>query len=250
MSEPKFYPALLILGHTLRELRIQHDVSLRTMARRLGFTPASLSAWETGFRRPPAEALGFILGHLQVQPPMYRKLVHIHRQSGQPSCIEELAPDEKSLERAFEEVSVCKFEWAPHNVPDILQTAEYIRAKLQSHDLAPDDIDQAVFAHQVRELDRPKRCPNVVLVGEAAWTCETALPRLENLEAGIVPTSAAEPGTIEGFTIYESEAGCFTVVLRHEHARMYLGDTEIVKAYRSTFARLQSQSADCVGASR
>ncbi|MEV7038378.1 Scr1 family TA system antitoxin-like transcriptional regulator [Amycolatopsis sp. NPDC051061] len=250
MSEPKFYPALLLLGHTLRELRTQHDVSLRTMARRLGFSPACLSAWETGFRRPPAEALGFILGNLRVRPSLYQKLMQIHRQSDRPSCVEELATDTASLERAFEEVAVRKFEWAPHCVPGFLRTPEYIRAELERRDVAPDDVDQAIFAQQVRELDRPKRCPSIVLVSEVAWACETALPQLENVTAAIVPTSASKPEPIDGFTIYETEAGFFTVVLRHEHARIYLGETEIVKAYRSTFARLQRQAIDSVGALR
>ncbi len=250
MSEPKFFPALLLLGHTLRELRTRHDVSLRTMARRLGFSPACLSAWETGFRRPPAEALGFILGNLQVRPSMYQKLMQIYRQSDRPSCVEELTTDTTSLERSFEEIAVCKFEWAPHSAPGFLRTPEYIRAELECRDVTPDDVDQAIFAQQVRELDRPKRYPTIVLMSEVAWACETALPQLENVTAAIVPTITSEPGTIDGFTIYETEAGFFTVVLRHEHARIYLGDTEIVKAYRSTFARLQGQAIDSVGTSR
>jgi transcriptional regulator with XRE-family HTH domain len=250
MSEPKLYPALLLLGHTLRELRTKHDVSLRTLARRLGFAPSHLSAWELGFRRPPAEALGFILGYLQVRPPTYRQLVRIHQQGDRLSCVEELGLDTTSLERAYEDLAVRRFEWAPYRVPEVLRTPEYIQTELQGRDVPPDDIDQAIFAQQVRELDRPKHCANVVLVSEAAWAPATGLPRLTNVTAGIVATSTFAPGTVDGFTLYETESGLFTVVLRHEHARIYLGDPETVKRYRATFARLQGQAVDDVGASR
>ncbi|MEU8637681.1 Scr1 family TA system antitoxin-like transcriptional regulator [Amycolatopsis sp. NPDC048633] len=250
MSEPKLYPALLLLGHTLRELRTKHDVSLRTLARRLGFTPSDLSAWELGLRRPPAETLGFILGYLQVRPPIYRQLVRIHQQGDRLSCVEELAPDTTSLQYAYEDLAVRKFEWAPHRVPELLRTPESIQAELQGRDVPPDDIDQAIFAQRVRELDRPKRCANVVLVSEGVWAPATGLPRLTNVTAGIVTTSAFAPGTVDGFTLYETPSGLFTVVLRHEHTRIYLGDPETVKRYRATFARLQAQSVDDVGASR
>ncbi|ADJ48830.1 XRE family transcriptional regulator [Amycolatopsis mediterranei S699] len=241
MSELKVYPALLLLGHALRELRIKHDVSLRTMARRLGFNPSILSAWETGLRRPPAEALGYILGHLRVRPPAYRLLVQIHEQGDRLNCVERLAPDTPSLEPAYEQLAARKFEWAPHSVPKFLRTPDYIRAELQCRDVPSDDIDQAIFAQQVREIDRPKHFPSVILVSEAAWPSDTDLPRLENVTAGIVPTSTSEPGTIDAFTIYETDSGFATVVLRHEHARIYLGDPEIVKGYRSAFDRLQRE---------
>ncbi|WP_284745940.1 Scr1 family TA system antitoxin-like transcriptional regulator [Amycolatopsis sp. RTGN1] len=250
MSAPNFYPALLLLSHELRKLRTGADVSLRTLARNLGFTPASLSSWETGLRRPPPEALGFILGYLQVSPPVYRQLMQLHRQGDRLSCVEELAPDSTSLERSYEELAVRKFEWTPDRVPDFLRTSEYIREALLRRDVASDDIDQAIFTQQVQELDRPKHCAHAILVSEAAWASATRLPRLTNVTAGIVPASAFAHGTIDGFIIYETENGLSTVVLRHDHARTYLGDPDTVKRYRSTFARLQDHAVDEVGASR
>ncbi len=243
MSEPKFYPALFLLGHALRELRTKRGISLRTMARRLGFAPAFVSAWELGIRRPPAEALGFILGFLQVKPPMYRQLLLIHQQGDRPSCVEDAAPEMPSLEGAYELHAVRKFEWAPHLVPTMLRTPEHIQAELQCRDVASDDIDQAIFAQHVREIDRPKHFPSVVLVSEAAWASEADLPQLKNVTAGIVPTTTSCCGTVEAFTIYETEAGMATVVLRHEHARIYLSNPATVKGYRANFAQLQRQAS-------
>jgi transcriptional regulator with XRE-family HTH domain len=243
MSEPKFYPALFLLGHALRELRTKHEVSLRTMARRLGFAPALVSAWELGIRRPPAEALGFLLGFLQVEPPMYRQLLLIHQQGDRPSCVEDTAPKTPSLESAFELHAVRKFEWAPHVVPKLLLTPQYIQTELRHRDVASDDIDQAIFAQHVREIDRPKHFPSVILVSEAAWSSVADLPQLKNVTAGIVPTNSSRSRTVEAFTIYETEVGMSTVVLRHEHARIYLGAPATVKSYRENFAQLQRQAS-------
>ena len=239
MSEPKFYPALFLLGHALRDLRTKREISLRTMARRLGFAPAFLSAWELGVRRPPAEALGFILGFLQVRPPMYRQLLLIHQQGDRHSCVEDVAPESASLESAYELHAVRKFEWAPHLLPPLLRTPEHIQAELRHRDVASDDIDQAIFAQHVREIDRPKHFPSVILVSETAWASEADLPQLKNVTAGIVPTNPSQSRVVEAFTIYETEAGMATVVLRHEHARIYLGDPATVKSYRANFAQLQ-----------
>lgn len=250
MSRSEYCPALLLLSHTLRALRIERDVSLRALSWKLGFTPSRLSSWETGLSRPPAEALGYILGYLQVKPSTYRQLIRIYRQADRPTCIEEVLPDTTSLVHVYEELAVRKLEWSPHYVPESLHTPEYIQAELAIRDASLDDIDLAIFTQQVRELDRPRHFPNVTLVGEAVWPSTISLPRLKNLKAGIVPTSAVAPGKIDGFTIYETEKGPSTVVLRHEHVRIYLSDPDTVKRHRSTFARLQGHALDEVGVSR
>lgn len=238
MSEPVLYPALLLLGHALRELREKRRVSLRGMARRLGFSPQHISAWELGRRRPPAEALGFILGFLQVRPSQYRQLTRIHQQGDRLNCVEELDPDTPSLRKVYEELAVRKFEWVPHRVPEYFETPEYIETKLRRLGVPPDDIDQVILAQQVHELERPKHYPLSILVSEGAWPYTISLPRLKNVTAGIVPADACAPGTIEGFTIYETESGASTVVLRHEHAQIYLGEPQTAQRYRSTFNRL------------
>jgi transcriptional regulator with XRE-family HTH domain len=243
MSETKSYPALFLLGHALRELRAERDISLRTMARQLAVAPAVLSSWELGIRRPPAEALGFILGFLQVKPPTYRKLLLIHQQGDRPSCVEDAAGKTPSLEGAYELHAVRKFEWVPHLVPKLLRTPEQIQTELQNRGVASDDIDQAIFAQHAREVDRPKHFPSVILVSEAAWASSADLPQLKNVTVGIVPTSSCRSATVEAFTIYETEAGMAIVVLRNEHARIYLGDPATVKSYRTTFAQLQRQAS-------
>lgn len=248
MSEPVLYPALLLLGHALRELREKRRVSLRGMATRLGFSPQHISAWELGRRRPPAEALGFILGFLQVRPSQYRQLTRIHQQGDRLNCVEELDPDTPSLRKVYEELAVRKFEWVPHRVPEYFETPEYIEAKLRRLGAPPDDIDQAIFAQQVHVLDRPKHYSVSILVSEAAWASTIDLPRLKNVTASIVPTDACPPGTIEGFTIYLTESGASTVVLQHQHAQIYLGEPQTVHRYRSTFNRLLGLSAGGSGA--
>lgn len=250
MSGPKIHPALLLLGYTLRDLREKRGISLRTMAKSLGIAPQHLSTWELGVSRPAAEVLGFILGFLGVDPLQYRQLTRIHKQSDRLVCVEQLDPDTPSLGHVYEELAIRKFEWAPHRIPDFLHTPDFIEAKLRSRGVPADDIDQAIFTQQVRELDRPKHYPLTVLVSEATWPSTVDLPNKKNITAAIVSTDACPPGTIDGFTIYETGSGASMVALRHQHAHVYLGDPQTVRQYRSTFDRLLRTTIDGGGVPR
>lgn len=244
MTGTPLRPALLLLGSMLRELRTDRGTSLRALARTLGFTAAELSAWELGTRRPPAEAAAFILGHLHAKPADYRQLMKLHRQSERPSYVEEIGPGATNLQQVYESHAVRVFEWAPHVLPEVLQSAEDVRAALRHGDVRPDDIDQELFARQVREVGRPPGYRHVALVGEPALAGTGGLPRTEHVTVLAVPPGACAAETAYGFSVYEMPAGAFTVVLRHEYARIYLGDPRTVERYRATFRRLHRKALD------
>ena len=73
MTKPPVRPAMLLLGNALRELRTSRGISLRTLGHRLGLSAADLSSWELATRRPKAESVALILGHLQVRAARYRQ---------------------------------------------------------------------------------------------------------------------------------------------------------------------------------
>jgi transcriptional regulator with XRE-family HTH domain len=244
MTKTPLRPALLLLGGMLRELRDDRGMSLRALAKRLGFTAAELSAWELGSRRPPAEAAAFILGYLHAKPADYEQLVKLHRQSDRPSYVEEIGPGAANLQHVYENHAVRVFEWAPHTLPEVLQSAEDVQAVLRRGDVRLDDIDQELFARQVREVDRPPGYRHVALVGEPALAGTSGLPRKEHVTVLAVPAAACATEASHGFSIYETAAGTFTVVLRHEYARVYLGDPRTVERYRATFRRLQRKALD------
>jgi transcriptional regulator with XRE-family HTH domain len=213
MTTTPLRPALLLLGTMLRELRADRGTSLRALARTLGFTAAELSAWELGTRRPPAEAAAFILGHLHAKPADYEQLLKLHQQSDRPSYVEEIGPGATNLQQVYENHAVRVFEWAPHGLPEVTQG---------------------------RAADRPQGYRHVALVGEAALA--GGLPQHVTVLA--VPAGSCTAETTHGFSVYETASSTFTVVIRHEHARIYLGDPRTVERYRATFGRLHRKALD------
>ena len=210
MTKPPLRPALLLLGSGLRDQRVARGLGLRALARKLGLSAADLSAWELGTRRPPAEAAAYVLGYLQAKPAEYRRLMQLHRQSDQPGYIEDLGPDAGSLAQLSEQHAVRVLEWAPHALPDV-----------------PPSV--------------PPGCRHVLLVSETAWRTATGLPQPKHVTVQVVPDDL---GTSHAFAIHEFAAGTSTVLLRHEHTRIHLGDPRTVDRYRATFLRLQRKAAD------
>ena len=237
-------PALLLLGGILRQLRTDRGMSLRSLARRLGFTAAELSAWELGTRRPPAEAAAFIVGYLQAKPADYQQLLKLHRQSDHFSYVEETSPGATNLQDLYESHAVRVFEWAPHGLPEVLQTSEEVQAVLRRDEVRPDDIDQELFARQVREAVRPQGYRHIALVGETVLAMTNGLPQHKHVTVLAVPDGGYTTETSHAFSIYETAAGAYTVVVRHEHARIYLGDPRTVARYRATFGRLHRKAVD------
>jgi transcriptional regulator with XRE-family HTH domain len=246
-------PALFALSVALRGARLARGMSLRALAGRLEILPATLSAWETGDRRPPAEAVAWILGFLQVSPEEHRRVMLLHSQLDSPGYVEALDAGTTSLQRTYEQFAVHTLEWAPYLVPEPLQTPDHLRAMLQSRGVRPDDVDQAIFTRQVERIGHEPRGRHTLLLGAAALAPEFASPEvrrgqlrsfaaLSHTSVRVVPGGA---GAVEPFTLYETEGGSFTVALRHQHTTTYLTDSDATKRYRSTFKALQRAALSC-----
>ncbi|QKV80693.1 Scr1 family TA system antitoxin-like transcriptional regulator [Amycolatopsis sp. Hca4] len=244
-------PTLLALSASLREARTAENLGLRALAYKLGVPAQNLSLWETGKRVPAAEDVARILGFLRVSPAEYHRVMRLRRQLDAPVSVETLDAASASRRRVLEELAVRTFEWAPHVVPEPLQTPEYIRAIAQDHAARPDDLDQAVFEHQVRQLDQHRTGHSTVLLGAAALN-PAADPQLHALRAvaslprlviKIVPPGVTR--TIDPFTIYEGQGSAFTVALRHHDNVIFISESDAVQRYRSTFRALERESVTC-----
>ncbi|MDQ7805570.1 Scr1 family TA system antitoxin-like transcriptional regulator [Amycolatopsis sp. A133] len=244
-------PALLALSASLRTARTAEGLGLRQLAHKLGISAQVLSLWETGKRAPAIEDVAHVLGFLRVSPVEYGRVMRLRQQLEDPISIETLDAGSTSQRRALEALAVRTFDWAPHVVPEPLQTPEYIRAIAQEHAAGPDDLDQAVFEHQVRQLDQDWTGHHTVLVGTAALA-PAIDPQLQALRAAanlpglvvkIVPPSVAKG--IDPFTIYEGQSGAFTVALRHQDNVIFINEPDAVRSYRSTFKALERGSVTC-----
>jgi len=244
-------PALLALSASLRGARTAEGLGLRRLAHKLGVSAQALSLWETGKRAPAIEDVAHVLGFLRVSPEEYDRVMRLRRHLEDPISIEALDAGSTSHRRALEELAVRTFEWAPHVIPEPLQTTEYIRAIAQDHAAAPDDLDQAIFEHQVRQLDQGWTGHRTVLVGAAALA-PAIEPQLQALRAAsnfpalairIVPPAVAK--TIDAFTIYEGQGSAFTIALRHQDNIIFVSEPDAVQGYRSTFKALERGSVTC-----
>ncbi|VVJ21501.1 Uncharacterised protein [Amycolatopsis camponoti] len=250
------HPGLYVLGSALRQNRSDQGMSLRELARTTGIGPSTLSSWEQGERRIPEVPLGWILGVLKVAPAESRLLIRLHTESDRMSHVESLDSEVTSLQRAYDRYTLRTFEWAPRIVPESLQTFDYAHAVLGPHTATPDDVDQEVLTRQARQLDRDPQHRHILLLGASALTLEnvppdvlrTQLDEITNpdprwrVDTRVVPAEARAASTIEPFAIYETAEKAFTIVVKHEHATIYLSDPAMVKHYWSTFNALQREA--------
>ncbi|MGW5722853.1 Scr1 family TA system antitoxin-like transcriptional regulator [Amycolatopsis sp. NPDC003865] len=250
------YPGFYVIGRAIREHRIARGLSLRELARMIDTGPSHLSSWETGERRVPAVPLGWILGLLEVPPAECHLLIRLHAESARASHVETIDPGVVSLQRAYDQYTLHTFEWAPRVVPDLLRTFDYAHAISDWRSTQPDEVDQAIFAQRVRQVDRHPQHRHTLLLGSAALTPESIPPEVMQVQlqeitspanrwrvdTRVVLAEASIASTIDPFVIYETAEKVFTVVLRHEHATVYLSDTTTVKRYRSTFDALQQEA--------
>ncbi|MFF1612235.1 Scr1 family TA system antitoxin-like transcriptional regulator [Amycolatopsis sp. NPDC058278] len=252
MTKVKSLPALLALSDSLRAARTDQGLGLRRFADALGVPAATLSSWETGKRQPEIDVVAHILGFLRVSPAEYQRIMWLWHQLDSPTFIENLIPGTASLRQKLDELAVRSWEWAPHTVPEPLQTPEYTRAILQRDATQPDDIDVEVFIRQAQQLGRKQPRRRTVLLGAAALAPAAAsqlhaigatADRL-HVKIRIVPASTEGARTMEPFTIYETAGKTFTVALRHHDNVIFVSERDVVQRYRSRFRSLEREVID------
>ncbi|MBE1494087.1 transcriptional regulator with XRE-family HTH domain [Amycolatopsis lexingtonensis] len=251
------HPSLYVLGRALRQHRNDRGLSLRELARQMGIGPATLSGWEKGERPIPAVRLGWIFGFLKIAATECQLLIRLHAESDRATYVESFDSDVTSLQQAYDRYTLRTFAWAPKVVPAPLQTFDYAHAVLGARAARPDDVDQEILTRQAQKLDRNPHHRYFLVLGAAALTLESVPPEVlqaqlkeitdpgtrRRIETRVVSSEARGASTIEPFMIYETAEKVFTVVLKHEHATIYLSDPATVAHYRSTFKMLHQKAA-------
>ncbi|WIX85752.1 Scr1 family TA system antitoxin-like transcriptional regulator [Amycolatopsis sp. DG1A-15b] len=253
MNTPKSLLALLALSGSLRAVRTDRGLGLRKFADKLGVSAQTLSNWETGRRAPAIEEVAHLLGFLRVSPVERQRVMRLWYQLDSPTFIETLSPDTTCLQQKLDELAFRAWEWAPHTVPEPLQTAEYARAILQRDQAPPDDVDVELFLRQARQLDRKQPRQRTVLLSEAALAPapESQLHAINTmadrpqLRIMLVPVTD-RVGRIEPFTIYETHGKGFTVAFRHHDNVIFVSERSLVQSYQSTFKTLEREAIDHV----
>lgn len=253
MTKTNSSPALIALSGSLRATRTDRGLGLRRLADKLGVAAQTLLNWETGHRAPKIDDLAHLLGFLRVSPAEYQRIIRLWHQIESATLIETLGLDTTSLQQKFDELAIRTWEWAPHDVPEPLQTVEYARAVLQRDQIPPDDIDVELLLRNAGQLDRKQPRQWTVLLSEAALAPapESQLHALNtmsdspHLRIRLVPATDKILRT-EPFTIYETHSKVFTVAFRHHDNVIFVNEQTVVHSYRSTFKALEQEAIDHV----
>ncbi|WP_410575628.1 Scr1 family TA system antitoxin-like transcriptional regulator [Amycolatopsis sp. cmx-4-61] len=252
MTTPKSLPALLAFSSSLRAVRTDRGLGLRRFADELGVSAQTLSNWETGKRAPAIDEVAHLLGFLRVSPAERQRVMRLWHQLDSPTLIETPSPN-ISLQQNLDELAIHVWEWAPHTVPEPLQTVEYARAILQRDQTPPDDVDVELFLRQARQLDRRQPRRRTVLLSEAALApapdsqlhAINTMSDRPQLRIMLVPVTDTVR-KIEPFTIYETDSKTFTVAFPHHDNVIFVSERNLVQSYRSTFKTLEREAIDHV----
>lgn len=123
------------LGGELRKIREDADLSLRAMAKKVGYANPQLSMWENGHRLITTEALAVVLDKMGVPESERDRLQAMLRGADGPSRVATGRPatdDQLGQLIAYEREASRITDVAPLLVPGLLQTADYSRAILGS----------------------------------------------------------------------------------------------------------------------
>ncbi|MBE8523037.1 helix-turn-helix transcriptional regulator [Amycolatopsis sp. H6(2020)] len=253
MTKPQSLPALLAFSGSLRAVRTDRKLGLRRFADKLGVAAQTLSCWETGKRAPAIDEVAHLLGFLRVSPAEQQRVMRLWHQLDSPTFIETPRPDTASLQEKLAELAVRVWEWAPHAVPEPLQTVECARAILQRDQTPADDVDVELFLRQARQLDRRQPRRRTVLLSEAALApapdsqlhAINTMSDRPQLRIMLVPVTDTVR-KIEPFTIYETDSKTFTVAFPHHDNVIFVSERDLVQSYRSTFKTLEREAIDHV----
>jgi transcriptional regulator with XRE-family HTH domain len=212
-------PRARALVSALRSIRQQYGITSRDLSRRMGFSHAFVSHWETGRRVPSPDEVAALLGELRVTGPERDRIMRLATdaaESGWPGVVGLPGHIVKALdcERWADEV----VEWAPALIPELLQTPEYARAtfdgashveaesrallrggrrEVVDHGIAPVRFAALISETALREPIGSAR----VMVDQLGQLAESA--QRPNISIQIVPTLIGwHPGLAGAFTMY------------------------------------------------
>jgi transcriptional regulator with XRE-family HTH domain len=235
------------LGAAIKRARVEHDVGLRDLARRVGLNPGLLSHWENGTRSPKAVEIDRILNELGVHGVRREDILELTRDTDAPQWIALTLPDQRQHLNAlmqFQRDASDIIEVVPI-VPGLLQTEAYVRAIMTAGGIPEDEIETRILirlGHQ-RILNTVRL---TALIGEAALHQEVGgravlgeqlrhlidMAKHENVTIQVVPFTAGwMPLHESAWTMIRSENASTLVALENRISGRILHREDHVSAY-------------------
>lgn len=153
VQRPKYIPSVRAhqLANILIEARETAGLPSGEAAARLGWSPGKLSHIEGMRNRAKPADVALMLEVYGVPSPDRDAIIALSREAGKhgwwTAYIDVFSGPYVALEDAAAEV----WDWAPQNIPGLLQTKDYARALMREDGLAPGEIDVRLRARQARQ---------------------------------------------------------------------------------------------------
>jgi transcriptional regulator with XRE-family HTH domain len=242
-------PRRLALGAALREEREAAGVSVTRFASTIGVSPAAISRWETGDRRPQPTDVARFLSALGVTGDRYEEILGLASDVDAPYWIAISLPEQRQHLNAllrFERDAQQIVDVTPLLVTGLLQEEAYIRAIMTAAHVPEDEIESRI---RVR-LGRQKVLETVrlqALIGEAVLHQEIGgrvvlanqlrhLAKMSdhpNVDLRVIPFTAGwVPSLGGGWTVIESTVAPTVILLESQKSGQFLHEDADVAMYR------------------
>lgn len=246
------------LGGELREVRELKDLSIRAVAKQLGWQPSKLSRMETGKQGIPVEDVASLLAVYGVKGDERHRLITLAERPKEPGWWETyesgLSPWSKSIIEAESEAAAI-FNFEPLLIPGLLQVADYARALMKGTG-AP-DIDTRVAMRMARQAILSRESPPdlCVVLDEPVLRRVLGSPRVmarqlrhlteaaerPTVTIQVVPMSVGAHAGLDGpFVIFDFARRKGIVVLEHRLNGLFVNDAEQVAIFRKAKESLVS----------
>jgi len=161
------------LAAALRDLRKRAGMTTREAAERISISPASLNRTEHGTRMPSIEEVSALLIVYSATPVEREKILNLVRAANPAGWWEtggSALPKQLPTLITFESQADRIVHYQPLVVPGLLQTHAYMRALMESSNVAPDDTEGRVAARAGRQtvLTRKNAPSYLAIIDESA----------------------------------------------------------------------------------
>ncbi|MEV6826156.1 Scr1 family TA system antitoxin-like transcriptional regulator [Amycolatopsis sp. NPDC051102] len=247
-------PAVIVLAGWLRETREARGISLRTLAKRVGIHPSTLSSIERGYQLAEIADVAHIVGSLGVHRKNRRRLEELVSQASSLDLVGYSRREEQFLRAAYGERATHIVEWAPSIIPEALQTPDYARSleRVGLTNEAANVERQMIRSSRQLALTSDTRRRFTFYIGETATrpdVCDAhtfdsqeshidSLAQQGNVTVRRVSAAACPPGLIEPFTLYLCRSSAIAVAVPHHQNTVFVTTEAGLDNYLRTFRSL------------
>jgi transcriptional regulator with XRE-family HTH domain len=245
-------PRARALVSALRDIRQRYGITSRDLSRRMGFSHAFVSHWETGRRVPGPDEVAALLGELRVTGAERDRIMRLAESAVEPSWLgtglvglPEHVVKAIDCERWADAVT----EWAPAMIPELLQIPEYARAQAMLTGASYAEIESRVLLRGGRREVVNRGIEPVrftALIGETALREPIGSARImveqltqlvesaqrPNISVQIVPTLIGwHPGLAGSFTIYHFADSPEILYFPHYSSGVFFAESDHVSQH-------------------